>query len=244
MAKTILITNDDGIDSDGIIRLATAAKDFGVVYVVAPDGERSAASHSITLRHEINIYNHDFPVDGVHAFSCSGTPADCIRVGSLAVMEEKPDIVLSGINFGYNVATDVQYSATVGAALEGAFQGIKSISLSEGANSRHEVTDFYLHDILEELIKEEYLPGYIHNVNFPECKLSECKGVLSDRKISAHSIYVDSYRKVESLKDGGASYMVEGKYTPVAESGTDYEAILSNYVSIGLVKTLYGLNAV
>ncbi len=70
MLKRILITNDDGIDSDGIIRLAAAAKEFGEVYVIAPDGQRSAASHSITLRHPIDVYPVDFPVEGVHEYAC------------------------------------------------------------------------------------------------------------------------------------------------------------------------------
>ena len=76
MAKRILITNDDGIDADGLIRLVQAAKDFGEVWVVAPDGQRSAASHSISLRNPIDVYPYEFPVSGVHAYSCSGTPAD------------------------------------------------------------------------------------------------------------------------------------------------------------------------
>ena len=102
--RRILITNDDGIDSGGIARLAKAAKDFGEVWVVAPQHQRSAASHCITLREPIDVYPHDFAVEGVHAYSCSGTPADCVRVGGLSVMPVRPDVVLSGINFGYNVA--------------------------------------------------------------------------------------------------------------------------------------------
>ena len=100
MDRKILITNDDGIESDGIARLAEAAKEFGEVWIVAPESQRSAASHSITLRHPIDVLPHDFPVEGVHAFSCSGTPGDCVRVGSLNIMPVKPDVVLSGINFG------------------------------------------------------------------------------------------------------------------------------------------------
>ena len=111
--KKILITNDDGIRADGIIRLARAAMKYGEVWVVAPEDQRSAASHSISLRDPVDVYPHDFPVAGVRAFSCSGTPADCVRVGCLSVMPEKPDAVLSGINFGYNAASDIQLSASV-----------------------------------------------------------------------------------------------------------------------------------
>ena len=227
MAKRILITNDDGIKSDGIIRLAEAAKEFGEVYVIAPDDQRSAASHSITLRHGIDVFPYDFPVEGVKAYSCSGTPADCVRVGSLSVMQKKPDIVMSGINFGYNVASDIQYSATVGAALEGEFQGYLSIAFSEGMNGIHETTDKYLRDIMAELVEKEYTPGFIYNVNFPGCKLEKCKGVLKD-----------SYKEIEQLPNDGVRYMVDGAFSPTPEEGTDYGAILDNYVSIGLVENL------
>ena len=98
--RRILITNDDGIDAGGLVRLTEAAKDFGEVWVVAPAHQRSAASHSITLREALYVKECDFPVSGVKAFSCSGLPADCVRVGSLSVMPCKPDLVLSGINYG------------------------------------------------------------------------------------------------------------------------------------------------
>ena len=130
MAKRFLLTNDDGIQSDGLYRLAKTASEFGEVYVVAPDDQRSAASHSITLRNSIEVHPYDMGIENVHAFSCSGMPADCIRVGLLSVMHEKPDVIMSGINFGYNLATDIQYSATLGAAFEGECQGFLSIAFS------------------------------------------------------------------------------------------------------------------
>ncbi|MCR4760978.1 MAG: 5'/3'-nucleotidase SurE, partial [Oscillospiraceae bacterium] len=97
--RSILLTNDDGIAADGLIRLARAAAGFGEIWVVAPDSQRSAASHSISLHSPIDVFPHDFPVEGVHAFSCTGTPGDCVRVGSLNMMPHRPDVVLSGINF-------------------------------------------------------------------------------------------------------------------------------------------------
>ena len=236
--KKILITNDDGIESDGIRRLAEAAKKFGEVWIVAPESQRSAASHSITLRHPIDVHPHEFPVEGVHAFSCSGTPGDCVRVGTLNIMPEKPDFVFSGINFGYNVASDIQYSATAGAAFEGEFQGYLSIAFSEGMNGCHEVTDKYLEDIIKELIEKPYVPGQIWNVNFPQCKFEECKGVLRDRKVSRKSFFTDSYKAVEEFSNGGLSLMVDGKYMPSSEDDTDYGAVLDNYVSVGIVRNI------
>ena len=98
--RTILITNDDGIEAGGIVRLAEAAAEYGEVWVVAPARQMSAASHSITLHSPLDIYPHTFPVPGVRAFSCSGTPGDCVRTGSLSILPRKPDVVLSGICFG------------------------------------------------------------------------------------------------------------------------------------------------
>lgn len=234
----ILITNDDGIEAEGIIRLARVAKEFGEVWVVAPESQRSAASHSISLHNAIDVFPcEEFPIDGVHAFSCSGTPGDCVRVGSLSVMPEKPEVVLSGINFGFNVASDIQYSATAGAAFEATFQEYHAIALSEGCHG-HEVTDKYLREVLKKLLDEPLQPGFIHNVNFPDCPLGECKGILYDRKVSKGMFFKDHYNLVEELEDGGKRYMVEGVYTPGAEEGTDFEAILNNYVSVGVVNNV------
>ena len=233
--RRILITNDDGIDAGGIKRLADVAKEFGEVWVIAPLHQRSAASQSITLRDTIDVYPHDFPVEGVHAYSCTGTPADCVRVGGLNVMDDRPDVVLSGINFGYNAATDLQYSATVGAAMEAAFQGYGAIALSEDMNGCHEVTDKYLYDMIDEYIDVRLGYGRIININFPGCRLSECKGVLRDRRTSRSSFFHDHYNVVEMLADGGVRYMVEGDRNYEGEEGTDFKALVDYYVSVGIV---------
>lgn len=233
--RRILITNDDGIDAGGIKRLADVAKEFGEVWVIAPLHQRSAASQSITLRDTIDVYPHDFPVEGVHAYSCTGTPADCVRVGGLNVMDDRPDVVLSGINFGYNAATDLQYSATVGAAMEAAFQGYGAIALSEDMNGCHEVTDKYLYDMINEYIDVRLGYGRIININFPGCRLSECKGVLRGRRTSRSSFFHDHYNVVEMLADGGVRYMVEGDRNYEGEEGTDFKALVDDYVSVGIV---------
>jgi 5'-nucleotidase len=238
MSRKILLTNDDGIHADGLVRLARAAMEFGEVWVVAPDSERSAASHSITLRHSMEVKPYDFDVPGVHAFSCSGTPADCIRVGSLSIMPERPDLVMTGINKGYNVASDIQYSATVASAFEGEFQGYLSIAFSEGVNGCHEVTDRYLKELMEELMQKEYQPGYVYNVNFPQCPLSECKGILRDRKVSRKSFFTDRYKLEKEGENGSKFYMVDGLYSPEKEEGTDFGAVMDHYVSVGLVRNI------
>ena len=249
--RKILITNDDGISADGLMRLVKTALKFGEVWVVAPESQRSAASHSLTLHRSIDVYPYDIGsreknevindamLSGMlHAFSCSGTPADCVRVGSLNIMPEKPDVVLSGINYRYNACSDIQYSATAGAAFEGTFQGYLSIALSEGADPCHEVTDAYLEEILSILLEKEHVKGQIYNVNFPQCKLSECKGILWNRPVSEGMFFKDTYNKMEDLENGGVRLMVEGHYNEDAEEGTDFRAIVDGYVSVGVVNNI------
>ncbi len=235
--KKILISNDDGINASGIIRLAKAAKKYGEVWVVAPDFQRSGASHSINLHNHIDVYKTDFPVSDVKAFSTTGTPADCVRLGVLSIMPEKPDIVLSGINFGYNAGSDVQYSGTVGAAMEAIFQGIPAISFSEGTNDGYIITDMYLDTILEEVLNYSHNLCGIVNVNFPTCRQDELKGILRDRFVSSGCIFRDHYTS-ENLSDGGIRYMVEGVYNEDVEEGSDLKALFDKYISIGTIKKL------
>lgn len=233
--RTILIVNDDGIAADGICRLAEAAKAFGEVWVVAPDGQRSGVSHSITMHSPLDVVPHAFPVADVHAFACSGSPADCVRVGCLNIAPRKPDVVLCGINCGYNVASDIQYSATAGAAFEAAFQGCHSIALSEDIGQSHAVTDHYLHEILTELLEKPLAAGQIWNVNFPACPLSECGGILRERFVSRSVPLRDHYNVIEQLDGGGVRLMIEPDFDKTCEEGSDYHAVLEKYVSVGLV---------
>ena len=235
--KKILITNDDGIYADGLIRLARAAKKYGEVWVVAPESQRSAMSHSITLHGSFSARETDFPVEGVRAFACSGTPADCVRIGALNIVPGGPDTVFSGINHGYNIASDLQYSATVGAAFEAAFQGIHTIAFSEDASDLHEVTDRYLDGIIAELIDAPLGINEIWNVNFPGCRLEDCKGILRDRTVSTGVFYQDSYGE-EPAEDGSVIYTVIGARKWEAEEGTDLHAVLSDHVSVGRAKNI------
>ena len=235
--RKILITNDDGINADGIIRLAQAATEFGEVWVIAPDSQRSAMSHSITLRHSVDAWKVDFPVPGVHAYACSGTPGDCVRIGSLNIVPEKPDHVFAGINYGFNAASDIQYSATAGAAFEAAFQGIHTIAFSEDACEIHEVTERYLKEIIAELLNKPLGVNQIWNVNFPGCQLAECNGILRDRKVSTDAFYVDRYIET-TVSEDKLSYMVEGIRNYSALEGTDLKAIFDNYISIGIATNI------
>lgn len=237
--RQILITNDDGIRSDGLLRLARAATVFGQVWVVAPERQRSAASQSITLHKPIDLYPVPYPVEGVRAFAISGTPADCIRLGILNVLHAKPDLVLSGINYGYNAATDMQYSATVGAALEARFQGCQAIALSEDATPHHPVTGKWLEPVLVQLLDRPLGPRQIWNVNFPGCPLEQCQGVLEGCTVSSETFFLDRYQVQEELENGVLRLMVDGRPNPaLGEPGSDFRALKDGYVSVGVVTNL------
>lgn len=233
--KKILITNDDGIHSNGLLRLARVASKFGEVYVVAPKTERSAMSHKIIIREPIYLEKEVLDADIKCAYSITGTPADCIRIGVGNIIKEKPDLVFSGINNGFNLGKDTQYSATLGAAFEASSMGIRSFAFSEGIDGSREVTDKYIEQIIEDYIDEKLEYNQVLNINFPECKLCEFKGVLTDRTVAKRSYFCDIYHETKEA-DGRIRFDVEGlKNTEDADPGTDFKAVLDNYISIGKI---------
>ncbi len=237
IAMNIMITNDDGIDAAGLVKLAEAAKKYGQVTVVAPSKQQSGTSHSINLHYPFGAREVDFPVKGVKAFSADGSPADCVRLGILSLVDSRPDIVLSGVNFGYNSGTDCQYSGTIGAAMEAIFQGIPAIAFSEGFDESHSMVDAYLEQIMGIVMDMEHREHSIINVNFPQIKPDELKGILMDRTVSRGFLFKDHYN-VEIMPDGTKTYMVEGVLTDNAEEGSDLRALLDGYISIGYVRNI------
>lgn len=235
--RKFLITNDDGIDADGIRRLAEAASAFGEVWVIAPDGQRSAASHSLTLRKALTLKAVSFPVPGVHAYSCDGLPADCVRLGILNIIPGGPDHVLSGINYGYNIAGDIQYSATAGAAFEAAFRGIHTVAFSEDAEPEHPVTDRYLKEVLGHLLDCPLKLNQIWNVNFPSGPLENCRGIRENCRVSTDMFYLDSYEEA-GQEEGISRFQVIGARQWKATPGTDLSAILEGCVSVGIVNNV------
>ena len=233
--KKILVTNDDGIDSEGIKRLAEAASKFGEVWVVAPCKQYSAMSHSATFWTPIDVWPVDFPVEGVHAYATSGTPSDCVCVALNAVLPFKPDAVFCGINKGYNIASSIQYSGTCGAAFEAANQGCHTIAFSENHEGTHEVADKYIEEITAVLLDKPLGVNEIWNINFPGCTLDECKGIKYDCAVCQEQFFSGGYDVVK--RDGDkVTYMIN--YEPVweAEEGTDLRAVIDNYVAVGKVK--------
>ncbi|MFH1984937.1 MAG: 5'/3'-nucleotidase SurE [Pseudomonadota bacterium] len=174
----VLLTNDDGIHAPGLLALCRRlSRDFTVT-VVAPDRERSAVGHGITLHQPLRAHPMDWD-NGVRGFAVSGTPADCIKLALLDLMPEKPDIVVSGINPGANVGVNINYSGTVAAAKEAALYGIPAIAVSrEGQGQAHYagIADFTAGFAVTMLARG--LPfGTFLNVNFPDAPVRETAGV-------------------------------------------------------------------
>ncbi|MDU2199250.1 MAG: 5'/3'-nucleotidase SurE, partial [Peptostreptococcaceae bacterium] len=176
----ILITNDDGINAEGILELAKAMKAIANVYVVAPDSQRSATGHAITVHNPIMLKDA-FIDDDIKAYAISGTPADCVKVGIEALFSEVDfDLVLSGINNGPNLGTDVIYSGTVSAAIEGLVQNKPAIAVSYDefnvSRETYEEASKHVVNIVKNLKdKLDMLDDCILNINIPKTKIKGFK---------------------------------------------------------------------
>lgn len=231
----ILITNDDGIEAVGIQKLAEMAKKLGEVWVVAPEGQCSAMSQKITVTEKLRLAKAgNFPVSGVKAYRLGGTPADCVKVAVEYLMTEKPDIVFSGINNGYNAGIEVSYSGTVAAAMEALLKGIPAVAFSVEANGIFEVVDENLFALAKELTEKPAGAGKIWNVNFPGCSAKECKGILWDRTLAKTQYFLDHY-EANVQEDGSELLDLQGKRITSAEAGSDLQALMERYISVGKI---------
>lgn len=229
----ILITNDDGIHAEGIAVLAEAARAFGRVYVAAPASQCSAMSHRITITRAMAVEAVDFPIPVAGAWSVDGTPADCVRAALDVILPEKPDVVLSGVNHGFNVGYEIMYSGTVGAAMEGLMNGIPAIAVSSDVHSWMCAQEL-LPQILEKLLHTAPPAGRIWNVNFPA---REAKGILWDRTPAPCAYFVDGLIAVE--QDGKTAVQYPDELTradsPRGPEGSDLNAVLRGFVSVGSI---------
>ena len=233
----ILVVNDDSISAPGIEVLARAAAQFGEITVVAPEFQCSALSQKLTLRETLPVRRvEDFPVPVRAAWQLSGTPVDCVKVAVDYVLKEKPDLVLSGINNGYNVGFDIAYSGTIGAAFEAARHGIPAMAFSIASNAHLPAAETYLAGILRELLAEPLHEGAVWNVNFPALNKRPLRGILRDRPVARVGMYSEKY--VESRRaDGTVELICEGIPTPdsAIAPGTDAEAVRQGYISISRI---------
>lgn len=230
----LLLTNDDGVHSIGIRVLAEhLAAEGHEVTVVAPDKECSGCGHAMTLGVPLEIKDEDIGVPGVEAYSCDGFPTDCV-VMAVDVLKTDPEIVISGINQGPNLADDLTYSGTACAAMEGVIFGIPSIAVSLDCDSRadeyHNGAAAEVTKALLEWIEKHPIPeGVFYNVNVPNLPLCEIEGVKTT--VKGVRRYVDKIRKVVK-EDGGEAYIIGGKIEDELEEGTDVLAVSQRYVSV------------
>ena len=189
----ILISNDDGIDYEGLRVLVKAMSSIGDVYVVAPNRERSSSSHNITIRGSLRYEERDVPC-AKKAYALWGTPVDCVHMALHFLIEEKIDLVLSGINKGANVSTDIIYSGTVAAAREAFIYHVPSIAVSVDSFTPydHNIAAGYAKDIALSYMKDENRQDYFLNLNVPDLKREEIKGIsVCDRmgRMEYHDLY-------------------------------------------------------
>ncbi|RUM69853.1 MAG: 5'/3'-nucleotidase SurE [Sulfurovum sp.] len=238
--KHILITNDDGYESEGLLALAEALSPFGKVTIVAPTTEKSACGHSLTLTrplHFVEIKEHFYKLD-------DGTPTDCIflALNKLFDTDNKPDIVISGINIGANMGEDITYSGTASAAMEAVLQGIPAIAISQVYNHNAQTIDTYGYSLAKQSIVtlvQKIFEGHFPlperkflNVNIPPISANQCKGFkvtrAGNKKYGFHAEVHHNPRGKEYYWIG----LPRLEWMDTKGEITDFEAINEGYVSI------------
>ncbi|HPN38047.1 MAG TPA: 5'/3'-nucleotidase SurE [Melioribacteraceae bacterium] len=228
----ILVSNDDGIYSKGIYALAEALKEIAEVIVVAPLTEQSAVGHAITMKNPLRVTKHYRGGGQFFGYAVDGTPADCIKMGIRNIMQESPDLVISGINHGSNTAINLIYSGTVSAAREAAIMDVPAIAMSVAS---HDVDDFsYASKVAKIIALQVYekglTKGTMLNVNVPNLPENEIKGIKVTKQ--GLSKWDDIYEKrVDPY--GKDYYWLTGS---LVNSDTDLDrdqfAVINNYVAV------------
>ncbi len=231
----ILLTNDDGIYAEGIqvMRKVLEEKRQGDnIWVVAPDRERSASGHAITIHRPLHVDEVRFEGSRSRAWAVNGTPADCTKIAVEALMSKPPDLVISGINRGPNLGTDVFYSGTVSAAIEGALIGIPSLAVSVAAfeHVSYELSAEFINLLIEQLAEEKLPQNTLLNINVPALEESEIAGVAVTR------LGIRKWRDVFDRRidpRGKVYYWLAGEATDTHnEPDSDVVAIKNNMISI------------
>ncbi len=228
----ILVTNDDGIHGPGLSALEKIARAISDdVWVVAPDEERSGAGHAVTISNPIRYRKID-----ERRFEVSGTPTDCVVMAVRKIMPALPDLILSGVNRGSNIADDVTYSGTIAAAMEGTQLGIKSIAMSQitgmyGNGESFAVAEKFGVEIVRKLLGMTFGPGVLMNVNFPDCRVDDVAGidVTMQGKRDQNFLLVDERKDARGNPYYWIGFARERGNPP---AGTDIAAVFNKRVSI------------
>ncbi|KUK13679.1 MAG: 5'/3'-nucleotidase SurE [Synergistetes bacterium] len=227
----ILLTNDDGIHSEGLLALIKKLKDIDELVVVAPDSDRSSIAHAITLRRplRLNRVSDLVLLDGCEeVYTCDGTPVDCVILGVSEVLKGKEvRAIVSGINRGLNLGIDIIYSGTVAAAMEGALLGITSVAISADSSDKtiFEEAASFIKDFLPELLKKG-LPGHTFlNINYPR----NPRGIKFTRQ--GYRVYSGRVLRYEDPW-GRSCYWISGDVIEKLEYESDIWAVSNGYISI------------
>ena len=232
--KIILLTNDDGIDSEGLSTLYNILKQDKrfLVKVVAPDKERSAVGHAITVFRPISV-RKVYREGDFFGYAADGTPADCVKIAVKSILDKKPDILISGINRGANLGENIIYSGTVSAATEGTAYGISSIAISVDnlIDPDYRYAADFTSKIAGKIIENSGLPkGTLLNINIPDVPEKKIKGVRVTMQSGAK--FKDNFIKRVDPR-GRDYYWMDGEFVGnVEDLSFDYGAVKSNYVSI------------
>lgn len=232
----ILLSNDDGVMAEGIKALTSALSKEHDVYVVAPDRERSAAGHSLTLHTPIRVEELDSRFGAKRIWITSGTPGDCVKIGINAILseDEKPDLVISGINHGPNLGSDILYSGTVSCAMEGAMLGYPSIAVSLASMSSEpelfkNVANFMV-KFLHKIKDYKFPPKTILNINVPGLMPEDLSGIAITQL--GNKMFTDEYDKRIDPR-GKVYYWMAGELIKQCENDqSDINALRWNKVSI------------
>ena len=225
----ILISNDDGILAPGIAALVKAFSGAGhEVFVCAPDSQRSAASHSLTIGRRIAA--KETALHGAaRAYAISGTPADCVKLG-LTVLCPEAEAVVSGVNHGLNVGTDVLYSGTVAAAMEGAICGRPAMAVSQMAARKDYTKAAALAvQVFETMMAHPLEPLSVLSLNYPEC--DEIRGLVTARLEQLH--YTESY---VPEAPGSMSYVLSGEVDAQRRQSDDYTKLTKGYATVTVIR--------
>jgi 5'-nucleotidase len=231
----ILLTNDDGVHAAGLKLLERIASRFSDdVWIVAPETDQSGVAHSFSLSSPLRLRE----IAAKH-FAVQGTPTDCVLMALKRILaDHKPDLILSGVNRGQNVAEDVTYSGTIAAAIEGTLLGVPSIALSQsygGVEGRErpiwDAAESFAPGIVEKVLKTGIPPGVLINVNFPPCTAADVKGIA----VTAQGRRDAELMRIEERRDGrNIPYywlmFQRAGFTP--GEGTDLEALAAQKVSV------------
>lgn len=230
----ILVTNDDGIAAPGIRALVDVAKTLGDVIVVAPDSPQSGKGHAITISDPIRLYQVEIFDDVLASYECSGTPVDCVKLAKNVILKgQEVDLCVSGINHGSNASINIIYSGTLSAAMEASLEGVPSIGfslLNYDYEASFEHCKPYVKKLMEYVLDHGMEHGSLLNVNIPDARTGEIKGIKVCRQADAR--WVEEF--VESTDPRGRKYYwLTGRFVNEDEGeDTDIWALENGYVSV------------